>query len=406
MDPWHSEQSNALQQQDPELLLVVLSFLGEAARRGSWDLTPLVGLLADLLVWQHRYVPSRAAGVLRQIAQYRKGDIGAATRALAAALTAENQELRKESGMALVEAAENGPGVGDARELLLPLLTHKMKHVRQLAADALAADAVDRMDADALVDLARHPRADVRGRALSYLVRGGQWRYLVFAAPLLCDLFREGDLDRRRAVARAMEALLLGPRDAQAPAADYVPPATAILAATEGVAMPELENARAWAERRLAEHAEAPHVRALLNQLHDPDQDPDLAPEDVTAVARLAYQHDVWAALDRLLRHRSQEVRRATLWVISVDAIRRMRSSTPIVPAVTAAMDDPATAQDAFSALQSFALFGSATQPTDLSAAHHALVDTASGAGATAESAATLLGVAQHLGGLPGGSDG
>lgn len=401
MDPWYSEQSASLKQEIPEDLLVALQHLGEAARSGPRVLTPLVGPLADLLVWQHRDVPGRAAGVLRQIAQYRKGDIGAATRALAAALTSLNQELRKEAGLALVEAAENGPGVGDAREDLLPLLAHKMKHARHLAADALAADAVDRMDADALGALVRHARPDVGARALSYLVRGGQWRSLVFAAPLLCDLFREGDPATRRAVARTMEALLIGPRDEQAGVAVYVPAATAILAVTEGGALPEVESARAWATRRLAQHAEDPRVQALLDQLRDPDSDPSFAVVDVTAVVRLAYQHDVWAVLERLLRHPNHEVRRETLWVISVDAIRRMRSSTPIVPAVTAAMDDPATAQHAFSALESFALFGSAVQPTDLRAAHHALVDTATGAGAAANDAGTLLGVAQHLGGLP-----
>jgi hypothetical protein len=345
------------------------------------------------------------------------GNIAPAAARLASHLTnTRSQELRKESGEALVELAENGPGIPlEVRPTLERAALDTMKHARQLAAFALAADALDRRDVARFAWLTTgHPRADVRLRALRYVARGAEWRDAVPLVPMLLEgLASAPDASARRPYLGAVFAVLTGPRDAGA-TPERAEAGSRTLRVLDALGLtddaPEVADAR-----RAAKHAATSMDRwtvaaSWMASWMPTGERPSgwdatvaaLGPMERRDLWALAHHVEAWPVLRAAMWHPDPSVRAGVLNDLSMIAIRSMRSMTPIVPSIRSCLDD-ADAQvrrAAISLFESLALFGSALDRTDLRAAEASLQASAASEGEDAIRAEAVLKVGQLLGGL------
>jgi hypothetical protein len=378
----------------------------------------LVDRLIDAMGDADGYNAGLAAGALRTIAQYRRGDASTAAVALAGALShPRHQELRKEAGEALVELAENGGALPVAALPSLEEATRAaMKHTRQLATFALAADAVARADRIALEALVRaHPRPDVRQRAASYVVRGAEWRDASFSVPLWTEDLRAVDRPTRVRAVRTLQAIFSGPRNGGVVSSGRSEAARSALVALDeaGATLDDIEesaSARAWAEQVSGQASRwreiGPRVAAL-------EEGGSAGPEALDAAARAsrevreamvtcALDRGSWRALTALLDHPDAGVRADVLAELSWASLRRMVAFTPLVPALARRLSDevPELRAAALGVLHNLAHAGSALDRTRLDAATEALAALAAGDGPEAEQARQVGDLARQLGGL------
>lgn len=390
--------------------------IGAAVRAGHPEAdASLVGAMVSAMGDADAYNAGLAAGVLRQLAQYRRGDISGAADALAGAVVSTaSQELRKEAGEALVELCENGAGLpGSAVGLLEPLLDTSMKHGRQLAATALAAHAARRRDAARLEALLiKHPRLDVRERAVGYLVRGAEWMDAFVALPTLCVALRDHHRAVRRRATAAIAAVLRGPRVGWTPDASHAAAAAVVLAALETM-QPEPEVAREHAQaiglaRALAtEEAQRARADALLAALRESGDSASwrervVEADLVRAVVAGAVAEGSWGPVAALVEHPRFDLRVAALEELAYRAARSTLAMAPLVPALARCLDerDASVQAAALDVLSTLAHAGSALARTDLAVAEPQLVALAGSRGPLAERAATALSLARSLGGL------
>jgi hypothetical protein len=364
------------------------------------------------------YNAGRAADALRTIAQYRRGDISAAGVALARAVThPQHQELRKESGEALVELAENGPGIDIATRAALSEATqHPMKHARQLATYALAADAVARADLaawTALVDA--HPRSDVRERAFNYVCRGAEWRDASFAVPLVLGRLTSADRTVRTRAVSALTAIFVGPRSGGAVSAARCARAQeaveALDAAGEALAdIDGVDTARGWAARVAAEVAQIAWMGPMIGALQEGGAGAARAREAMrrldanqrVGLVDAALDRRAWGVLAAWLADPDRAVVADVLQGLDYASLRRMMAFTPLVPALVALLEPPSSdlTPRAVSVLHNLAHAGSATDRTEVASAVPALTALAEGAGPAAAMAGQVLFLARTFGGL------
>ncbi|MCG3195246.1 MAG: hypothetical protein DIJKHBIC_04523 [Thermoanaerobaculia bacterium] len=408
MDMAVAEAIKALSCEDPRARQGAANRLGRVLTESSIDGTPAVPALAQAVSDPDTGLAGAAANTLRIIAQYRRGNIGEAVAALARAVPSADQELRKNAAEALIEAAENGPGIAPAVPALEAALTHKMKHVRMLATSALAAHLVDRKDLPRLEHLVTaHPRADVRERAAGYLRRGAEWKDISFAVPLLCRVLKAGEASARRRTAQVLEAYLSGPKGVAIPLATRRDCARAILeclTTLEGEQTPEIRELRERASLALRGAVSPDELEAAIAALREEDVpargeaaytlqlasnagiDIEAAvpylqalldggeeerPAVVFALVKHLLNRRAYALVGKLLAHREPEVRAEALTRIDLEAIESTTNLTPLVGPVSGLLKDEIAEvrERAAGVLRSFAMFGSAADKTDLSAA-------------------------------------
>lgn len=386
--------------------------------RDGADADPaLVAWAVDAMRDPDPYNAGMAANVLRTTAQYRRGDIAPAATALAASLTTiRSQELRKEAAEALVELAENGPGIpAEAIPLLQSATQHRMKHARQSATYALAADALARGDADALRALAfDHPRPDVRLRALVYVVRGAEWRDARVMVPLLLEAAGSSEPHMARAACKGLTAIVRGPPDAPH-TEERSRVAAEVVAHLDALGVCALEPA-AYEARSSAEHVARAFGRwqeaaNVLAPWGDPPRRPPgwdatveaLKADVFDALVDVALHAQCWPVLSALMWHPSTATRVATLSRLSLVAMGSMRSMDPLVPALAVSLADPSpeVRRAAVWVVQTLAMFGGALSRTDLQPLTHALIAIAHGEGSAAVQAADVLRVGAMFGGVP-----
>lgn len=394
-----------------------LTAIGAGVRAQLHADAELIALLIGAMDDADPYNAGCAAGVLRMAAQYRAGNIAAAAHRLAEHLTnTASQELRKESGAALVELAENGPGIpSEALATLEGAAVHRMKHARQLAAAALAADALDRRDVARFAWLCtQHPRPDVRERCVAYLVRGSEWRDALPFVPLLLDGLRAaGSSPDRRRYLTALFAVLTVPRDAGA-SPERAEAGAQTLHTLDALGLsddaPEVESARRVARNAATSMDRWKAAAAVMSAWLTSEGRPAGWDEVVANLSRgqrgdlwdLAHHVQAWPVLRAAMWHPSASVRVEVLQRLSIIAIRSMRPMTAIVPSVRACLDDPdaGVRQAALSLVESLAMFGSALERTDLSTVAVSLKTVAGSEGEDGLRADAILKIGQLFGGI------
>lgn len=378
-------------------------------RNHPLDATSSVEALGQALHDPDIGVIREAANCLAIIAQYRRGDISNALKNLAKLIVSEDQEIRKITREAIIEAAENGPGIGPIVSDILPYLSHKTKNIRAIAATALAANWVDSKNINELENIILfNDKQDVRERALGYLSRGAKWKDISFSIPLVCKIACSNDADIKKLAPKSLQVL-----DDYLTGVQNISISPEIIRANAQLIFNTLDSIdNIDAQNRELQNKASLTIKAALSpadielQIHELESNDPKRASDAAYIFQLASNLQVniqtavsaliksisnpnndfinsaifaltghflnqsdWESIHKLLLSPQKSVRKQTLIRIDLDVATSCKNYTPIVGAVGKLLKDhdDEIRERAASTLRSFTMFGNASNRTNIS---------------------------------------